>query len=97
MTNVANYDGTPKVLCQDLHPHLLYKAATNPDILYIDQALNSSHHKEFMRQWLRKSEITKPRSLEVHSSVQSITCQLIILTMTYPELVCVLPDICYAL
>ena len=54
MTNIANYDGTQELLYQDLHPLLLYKATTNPDILYMDQALNSPDREEFIKAMIKE-------------------------------------------
>ena len=39
MTAIANYNGTHKLDYQHLHPWLLFKATTNPDILYMNEAL----------------------------------------------------------
>ena len=54
MTSVANYDGIHKLEYQHLHPLLLYKATTNPDILYLDEALAALNKDEFIKAMVKE-------------------------------------------
>ncbi len=52
--NIANYDGTSELTLQDAHPLLLYKATTNPDIMYIDDALMQPDRHKFVKAMLKE-------------------------------------------
>ena len=54
MTSIANYDGSHELLYQELHPFLLFKATTNPDILYLDEALEAPDRDEFIKAMLKE-------------------------------------------
>lgn len=52
--SIANYDGTLELPFQEQHPLLVYKATTNPDILYLDEALMQPDRHEFVKAMLKE-------------------------------------------
>lgn len=59
LMNVANYDGSNELQYQYLHPLLVYfgvifKATTNPDIMYLDQALRAEDSHQFIKAMLKE-------------------------------------------
>ena len=54
MTSIANYNASYKLLYQELHPFLLFKATTNPDILYLDKALEAPDRDKFIKAMLKE-------------------------------------------
>ena len=54
MPAIANYDGTHELDYQHLHPLLLFKATTNPDILYMNEALAAPDRNEFIKAMMKE-------------------------------------------
>ena len=52
--SIANYDGTYELPFQDAHPLLMYKATTNPDIMYLDEAMMQPDRHEFVKAMLKE-------------------------------------------
>lgn len=52
--SIANYDGTYELPFQEYHPLMMYKATTNPDIMYLDEALMQPDRHEFVKAMLKE-------------------------------------------
>ena len=52
--NVANYDGTHELIYQDQHPLALFKATSDPDTLYLDQAMQADDKDKFLKAMLKE-------------------------------------------
>ena len=93
MALIANYDNTHELEFQTMHPFIAYKAMTNPDILYLDEALNAPDHEEFVKAMLKEVRdherrghwepvpiSSLPKGAKVLPAVWSMACKRMMLT-----------------